>query len=104
MISATSEVRHFILLPAKMNDMKGAICLLIALFVCGGCRQAEHNDVPVSKAAATPATTPAVPQNRTIIKAEGWKLPIALPEEKKKYYATTVQLEGRGLVKVLNRP
>jgi len=53
--------------------------------------------------AAASATPAAVTQNRTIIKKEGWQLPISLPEEGK-YHATTVVLEGRGLVKVLNRP
>ena len=81
--------------------MKRTLFLLIALFgsVCLGCRQAERNDVPPPV-----TTTPAeVPQNRTIIKESGWQLPVTLPEEKK-YHATTVQIEGRGLVKVLNRP
>ena len=88
--------------------MKGALILLIALFgsICAGCRQAEHNDVPPQTAATAAATaTPAeVPQNRTIIKEAGWELPIPLPKEEKKYHATTVQIEGRGLIKVLNRP
>ena len=81
--------------------MKGALFLLIALFgsICAGCRQAERNEVP-PQAAATPAE---VSQNRTIIKESGWELPIALPEDKK-FHATTVQIEGRGLVKVLNQP
>ena len=88
--------------------LKGALILLIALYgsICLGCRQAEHNDVP-PQAAATPTPT-EVPQNRTIIKASGWELPnplpSPLPNEEKKYHATTVQIEGRGLVKVLNRP
>jgi len=82
------------------GQMRVALCLVIALFgsICPGCRQAERNDVPL-QAAATPAE---VSQNRTIIKASGWQLPISLPEEKK-YHATTVVIEGR-LVKVLNRP
>jgi len=85
--------------------MKGAVCLLIALFgsICLGCRQVERNDVPVARNAATPAAT-ETPQNRTIIKASGWELPIAFPKDEKKYHATTVQLEGRGGVKVLNQP
>ena len=89
--------------------MKWAVCLLVALFgsIGLGCRQAEHNDVPPSRsttpAAATPATT-ETPQNRTIIKESGWELPIPLPKGEKKYHATTVVIEGRGLVKVLNSP
>jgi hypothetical protein len=85
---------------------KGAVILLIALFgsICAGCRQAEPNDVPVFKAAATPVAPAEVSQNRTIIKESGWQLPVPLPKEEKKYHATTVQIEGRGLVKVLNRP
>ncbi len=88
--------------------MKRTFFLLIALFgsIIIGCRQAERNDVP-PQAAATPATiaTPVeVPQNRTIIKESGWQLPIPFPKEEKKYHATTVVIEGRGLVKVLNRP
>src|ERR1043166_3484165 len=75
--------------------------LLVALSgsFCAGCRQVEHNG-PVSKDAATRAE---VSHSRTVIKADGWKLPVALPEENEKYTATTVTLEGRGLVKVLNR-
>jgi hypothetical protein len=81
--------------------MKGALFLLVALFgtIFVGCRKAEHNDVS-PQAAATPAE---VSQNRTIIKESGWELPMSLPEDKK-YHATTVQMEGRGLVKVLNQP
>jgi len=92
-----------------MKQMRGAHVLVIALLgsICLGCRQAERNDVTL-QAAATPARTPAqTPQNRTIIKNDGWQLPISLtPDDKgeKKYHATTVVLEGRGLVKVLNRP
>jgi hypothetical protein len=86
--------------------MKGVVCLLVAIFgsICFGCRQGEHNDVP-PKAAATPSTPtlPEVSQNRTIINASGWQLPVSLPVEEK-YHATTVVLEGRGLVKVLNQP
>lgn len=67
--------------------------------VGSGCWQAKQTDVPPQ-----PAETPAeVSQNRTLIKASGWQLPIALPEEKK-YHATTVVIEERGLVTVLNRP
>jgi hypothetical protein len=96
--------------------LKGVLILLVALFgfVGLGCRQAERKDVPPPPAATAAATaTPAeTPQNRTIIKESGWQLPITLPSplptsqkgEEKKYHATTVQIEGRGLVKVLNRP
>lgn len=92
--------------------LKGVLVLLVALFgsVCLGCRQAEHKDVPppVAANAAATATPAETPQNRTIIKESGWELPITLPsplpKEEKKYHATTVQIEGRGLVKVLNRP
>jgi hypothetical protein len=82
--------------------MKGTLFLLTALlgYICLGCRQAERNDVP-PQAAAT--ATAEGPKNRTIIKESGWELPILLPEDKK-YHATTVQIEGRGLVKVLNQP
>ena len=81
--------------------LKGVLVLLVAMFgiVSLGCREAERTEVP-PPATATPAETP---QNRTIIKASGWQLPIELPKAEK-YYATTVQIEGRGLVKVLNRP
>ena len=63
------------------------------------------NDVPPQAATTSAATaTPAeVPQNRTIIKESGWELPTTLPEDEK-YHATTVQIEGRALVKVLNQP
>ena len=90
--------------------LKGVLVLLVALFgsVCIGCRQAERSDVPQSTAAkpavVTPATPAEVPQNRTIFKESGWQLPVTLPKEEKKYHATTVVIEGRGLVKVLNRP
>ena len=91
------------------GNLKGVLILLVALFgsVGLGCRQAERNDVPPTpsntSAAASPAAT-ETPQNRTIIKDSGWELPIPLPKEEKKYHATTVQIEGRGGVKVLNRP
>jgi hypothetical protein len=83
---------------------RGVFILLVALFgsVLMGCRQAENNNVP-PLAAAAPSTPAEVSQNRMIIKASGWQLPISLPEEEK-YHATTVVLEGRGLVKVLNQP
>ena len=82
--------------------MKGALFLLIALFgsLCVGCGQAEQNVVP-PQAAATPAE---IPQNRTINKESGWELPNPMPKGDTKYHATTVQIEGRGLIKVLNRP
>jgi len=86
---------------------KGSLVLLVALFgaVLIGCRQAERNDAPPQPAATPAATaTPEPPQNRTIIKSSGWQLPIPFPKEDKKYHATTVVIEGRGLVKVLNRP
>lgn len=92
--------------------LKGVLILLVALLgsVCLGCRQAERSDVPPQAAttAAGTATPAEVPRNRTIIKESGWQLPMSLPTsqkgEEKKYNATTVQIEGRGLVKVLNRP
>ncbi|CAN5549454.1 hypothetical protein BH10ACI3_BH10ACI3_21430 [soil metagenome] len=73
---------------------------MVALFgsVGLGCRQAERSNVSPPAAA-----TPAELQNRTIIKASGWQLPISMPAAEK-YHATTVQIEGRGLVKVLNSP
>lgn len=90
------------------GNLKGVLILLVALFgfIGLGCRQAEHKDVPPSNsntsAFASPAAT-ETPQNRTIIKESGWELPIPLPKAEK-YTTTTVSLEGRGLVKVLNRP
>ncbi len=93
--------------------LKGVPVLLVALLgsVGLGCRQAEHKDVPPTASKTSAAASPAVtetPQNRTIIKESGWELPIPMPTsqkgEEKKYHATTVQLEGRGGVKVLNRP
>jgi hypothetical protein len=82
------------------GSVKDVLILLAALLgsICLGCRQAERIDAP-QQAAATPAE---VSQNRTIIKASGWQLPISMPEEKK-YHATTVIIDGRP-VKVLNQP
>lgn len=93
---------------AKMETMKGVLVLSVAMFglIGLGCRQAERNEVPPQAAASPVATVAETPQNRTIIKAEGWKLPVPLTantKDEKRYFATTVQLE-RGLVKVLNRP
>lgn len=86
--------------------MKGVLIILIALLgcICLGCRQAERSDVQPQAAATPGATATELPQNRTIIKESGWELPITLPKEVEKWHATTVQIEGRGGIKVLNRP
>ncbi len=97
--------------------MKVTLCLLIALLgsICVGCRQGDSGEVPpqtaLDKAAVWINDTRTLEdgsiitrtKDGTIIKTSGWQLPVPLPGEKK-YHATTVVIEGRGLVKVLNSP
>lgn len=94
--------------------VKGGFILLIALLGASGCRQASNNEVPPPNARSSAdvwvndtrtlddgsvvTRTPA----GTIIKKDGWKLPLPMPE-KKKWHATTVVIDGQ-LVEVLNTP
>jgi len=88
--------------------------LLLLLFgsLCFGCRQEANLQGTRRDGAATAKASREAPQdgspmlrteNRTVIKKSGWELPISLPNERQ-YHATTVRIEGRGLIEVLNSP
>lgn len=81
--------------------MKCGLAILITLFgiFYSGCRREER---PGAVANANDAASFRA-ENRTVVKSSGWQLPVSLPEGRQ-YHATTVVIEGRGRVEVLNSP
>jgi hypothetical protein len=94
--------------------MKVEFLFPIALFVsfCAGCGQGNDNAARPQRPQSEVWTGDSRnlvdgsvitrTQDGTILRKEGWQLPVPLPTEKK-YHATTVIIEGRP-VKVLNSP
>ncbi len=102
------------------GHMKGALFLLIALLtalvgsICVGCRQGDGGEVRPQTSQGNAevwindtrtledGSVITRTDKGTIIKKDGWNLPVPLPNDKQ-YHATTVVIEGRQ-VTVLNFP